>query len=190
MSLGGGTLSGTRGGGTEHTSAPILHYQNRIGLSESMDLGLRLNGLGLAADLNYAFLQRESFVASIDPEVSFVANEPAGRQRLGSAASPQVANRFAARINVLADVLKIETFDLTLHVAPGWIVSTGPNFLEDDGLVAEAGASARYGLPGRMLQGALPFAFVAFDAVVPFGSPPKWRGAWGYSAVGGIGMKL
>ena len=188
VSLGGGASGGVVQG--EHAGAPLFFYQNRLGITDSLDAGLRLQGVGLAADLNYAFLQRPSWTLSFDPELSFVANQPAGVNKLGARAAPQIANRLGLRLNLLADVLKLPHFDWTFRLAPGWLVATGPNFLGSDGLVAEAGTSMRYVVPGRMIQSAIPFVFASFDTFVPFGRRPAWRGRFGYSGVAGVGMKL
>ena len=113
------------------TARPGMQFQFRRGVYEDFDFGLRYSTtqpFGITADFNYALVDREGFVLSIDPTVTPLY--------VKSGDTSYFLLTFMAP--VLMDVVTTESLTLTVGAIGGLLFGTGRVVdLEDDLLVAD-----------------------------------------------------
>lgn len=193
ITLGGGLLGGINGGrsGTDGTdNVPSLLLQTRFGLGEDLGLGFRLNGIGLEADLNWAYVNRDDLALSLNPEVSVAFNKPSPLARDGNLGTPLISNHVLTSVNLLADVIKKRDFDLTVALKPGFMFRLGQNFVGRTGPVLGAGVGMRIDMPDGSFNGVDALITPSIDVLLPLHPETLGYGQLGYSAMVGFAVKL
>lgn len=104
----------------DSVEVPYTEVAVRYGVSGDADVGFKVFPLGFAMDFNYAVLNEDAMVLSLNPYVSVT--------RL-SAGSSSLTYGFAG-LNVLADVVSSDPVTLTVGLKPGWLYALGSG--EDD----------------------------------------------------------
>jgi len=112
-----GVMPGVYGVATDGGSitVPNLEFGLRTGLTENMDLGVRINGITLTTDLNIAVINDPGFALSINPAISILY------LGLGDASFLWTFTT----VGILADVVKTEGFTLMTGLKPGFIYLSG-----------------------------------------------------------------
>lgn len=122
-------------------SIPLLEAQVRKGFTEDIDAGLKIASLSmLQADMNYAFIQTDNWVVSVDPTVSIL---PVSGALVSYVWLP-----------VLADVITTDDLTLTLSARCGYVSARdiGDNDLGINGSASlwGGGVGLRYRLNERL----------------------------------------
>ena len=187
--FGGGVLGGVNGvdGRDRLDNIRIGLLGARHGLSDRLDLGVRLNGMGLAADLNVALVEQPRFAFSLDPELSMVFQKTILD---GTLKTPRAAHHLAGSLKMLADVIKTRHVDLTVGVEPGFMYATGENFIGRTGPFLGGSLGLRWEVPNGDSPFMQPIVTPAVDVMFPFNRRDLARPSFGYTAIFGLTAAL
>ena len=129
-----GLQTGSSSTGTLRGGLPSFEFAGRYGISKNVDVGAKVFPVGIGVDANIAVINQEAFAFSVNPAVSYVG--------LGSAQGTG-AGYGMAFTNLLADVVKTESFTLTTGLKPGLFYAYGS-------AQGQFGGAARFGLGGTL----------------------------------------
>lgn len=126
-----GVMPGLYGVVADGTSAtlPNLEFGIRTGLTENMDLGVKINGLTLTTDLNIAVINEPTFAFSVDPALTVFYFGAGDASFLWTFAT----------LGLLADVVKTPGFTLTAGLKPGFVYISVSGEDEDNEEISAAG---------------------------------------------------
>lgn len=189
VSFGGGVLGGLNGvdGEDRMDNSRIGHLGARHGLNDRLDLGLRLNGMGLVADLNVALVESAHFAFSLDPEVAMVFQKTPYK---GTLQTPRAAHHLAGNLNILADIVKTKFVDVTLGISPGYMYATDTNFVGRTGPTLGGGLGLRWEIPTGDSPFMKPILTPAIDVMFPLNEEDLARPTFGYTAIFGLTARL
>lgn len=120
---------GVSAGDAGSVTLPNVEFGIRTGLTENMDLGVKINGLTLTTDLNIAVINNPTFAFSVDPALTifyFGAGEASFLWTF-------------ATLGLLADVVKTPGFTLTAGLKPGFVYLSASGEDEDNEEISAAG---------------------------------------------------
>lgn len=129
-----GLNAGAGGQGVLRGGLPSFEFAGRYGVSKNVDVGAKVFPVGVGLDANIAVINQEAFAFSVNPAVSYVGLGSAGGNGAGYG---------MAFTNLLADVVKTESFTLTTGLKPGLFYAYGS-------AQGQFGGSARFGLGGTL----------------------------------------
>lgn len=192
ISVGAGVVGGLNGaqGADPVDNATIGHLGARYGLSAKLDIGARLNGLGAAVDLGWAFVDAPRFAMAFAPEIAFSFQKPTTFNASGSLLAPSIVNQVTAHAGLLADLIRGPRTTVTLGVEPGFMLVTGPNFVGNTGPYVGASLGYRWEIPVGDSPGLPPILTPTIDARMPLDSTSLRFHTIGYSALLGVSTRL
>ena len=191
VAFGGGVLGGVNGvdGEDKLDNESIGALGARYGLSDRVGFGLRLNGMGIAGDLNIALVQNSNFAFSVDPEIAAVFQQSHALQD-GTLLTPKVAHHLAGSVKLLADIVKTKFVDLTVGVEPGFMYATDINFVGKTGPFLGGSLGMRYEVPMGDSPFMQPIVTPAIDVMFPINRADLARPTFGYTAIFGLTTRL